>query len=306
MQMGSNCNYMLQYCYMKPQTTYTIDATVKQLDTLKQIYGDQMTENKNTSVNFMIKTEECTITAYKSNKVVFQGPMAAHHVAIIQSFNTQTNHAHAGSDEVGTGDYFGPVCVCAVYIPQDQLAWVQSLSIKDSKQLTDQQVAELAIKLQAKLTYSLLILPNDKYNKQHQKDNMNALKAKLHNQAYLHLQKKVAQPFEAIIDQFTPKSQYFKYLQDEPELYQDLKFETKAENKYLAVACAAIIARYAFLRAIKQLSQQVNMEIPKGASDAVDQFGAELVKKHGWQILDKVAKVHFKNTEKIKEILKTV
>ena len=287
---------------MKPNQTISLDVNQKQIDTLFALYQDQQKPNNNPYVLAHFKTEECTIIIYKSHKVVFSGPMASHHASIIQA--TLPNKAHAGSDEVGTGDYFGPVCVCAVYISDDQFSWLDQLSIKDSKQLTDDKILELAPKLQAKLVYSLLILPNDKYNKQHQVDNMNALKAKLHNQAYLHLQKKVNHPFKAIIDQFTPKAQYYKYLADQPEIFHQLTFETKAENKVLAVACAAIIARYAFLKSMDQLSQQVGLTLPKGASELVDQTGVMLVNKHGFKILDKVAKVHFKNTEKIKELLK--
>lgn len=132
---------------------------------------------------------------------------------------------------------------------------------------------------------------------------MNAIKAILHNQCYLHLRKKVKSPFTGIIDQFTPEESYYRYLKDEKEVFRDLRFETKAENKYLAVACGAIIARSAFLEALSQLESYTGMPLPKGASVKVDQAAADILSKHGLDMLNKVAKLHFKNTEKAKEIL---
>ena len=59
---------------------------------------------------YQIKTKECSITAYTSGKVVFQG-------ADLSWLEPKPTHSEAqdqaGSDEVGTGDYFGPVVVAS-------------------------------------------------------------------------------------------------------------------------------------------------------------------------------------------------
>jgi ribonuclease HIII len=281
--------------------TISISASVDQIKKIKELYKDEITEKKIPYADCFIATEDCSITVYLSRKVVLQGAMAQHHADIIASFNGFV--AHGGSDEVGTGDYFGPVCVCAVYIDQQHLDFVNSLNPSDTKGMDDKQIVIIAKALMAKVPYSLLILPNDKYNVLHKKYNLNAIKSILHNQCYLHLKKKVKSPFTGIIDQFTPQESYFRYIKDEKEIFKDLRFETKAENKYLAVACGAIIARHAFLEALSQLEKYVGMPLPKGAGSKVDQAAADILEKHGMDMLNKVAKLHFKNTQKAKEIL---
>lgn len=281
--------------------TISISASADQIKKIKEFYKEEITDKKIPYADCFIAAEECSITVYLSRKVVLQGAMAEHHAQIITSFSGF--FAHGGSDEVGTGDYFGPVCVCAVYIGQDHLEFVNSLNPSDTKGMDDGQIKIIAKALIEKVPYSLLILPNDKYNVLHKKYNMNAIKAILHNQCYLHLKKKVRNPFTGIIDQFTPEESYYRYLKDEKEIFRDLRFETKAENKYLAVACGAIIARSAFLEALSQLESYTGMPLPKGASTKVDQAAADILSRHGLDMLNKVAKLHFKNTEKAKEIL---
>jgi ribonuclease HIII len=281
--------------------TISISASVDQIKKIKELYKDEITDKKIPYADCFIATEDCSITVYLSRKVVLQGAMAQHHADIIASFSGFV--AHGGSDEVGTGDYFGPVCVCAVYIDQQHLDFVNSLNPSDTKGLDDKQIVIIAKELMKTVPYSLLILPNEKYNVLHKKYNLNAIKSILHNQCYLHLQKKVKKPFTGIIDQFTPQESYYRYIKDEKEIFKDLRFETKAENKYLSVACGAIIARHAFLEALSQLEKYVGMPLPKGAGSKVDQAAADILKKHGMDMLNKVAKLHFKNTQKAKEIL---
>ncbi len=72
----------------------------------------------------------------------------------------------------------------------------------------------------------------------------------------------------------------------------------KAEED-MAVAAASILARAEFLRRLHFLSQEVDFELPKGSSPASEEAGVNLVRRHGDKILDKVAKRHFKLTQRI-------
>ncbi len=83
------------------------------------------------------------------------------------------------------------------------------------------------------------------------------------------------------------------------QLNKAITFTTKAESKFAVVAIASIMARYIFLREMDKLSETYHTEFPKGASNKVDAFGKDLVHQHGQAILKKVAKYHFKNTDKI-------
>ena len=102
-----------------------------------------------------------------------------------------------------------------------------------------------------------------------------------------------------MIDQFTPAANYFKYLNDEQDVFKPLRFETKAENKYLAVACASIIARDRFLAVWKQMEEQYSFTFPKGSGALVDQAAQHFVDHYGFERLHEVAKLHFKNTQKM-------
>ncbi|NBK97142.1 MAG: ribonuclease HIII [Erysipelotrichia bacterium] len=256
---------------------------------------------------YQIKTSDCTITAYLSGKVVFQGEGADFYAQCGKETTPTPQSAQypqCGSDEVGTGDYFGPVVVCATCVEEKHLPLLKQLHIQDSKQLKDEDIQNIAPQLMEVLTYSLLVLDNAKYNLIHESNNMNAIKAKLHNQAFIHLLNKLAFPCEhIIIDQFTPEKSYYRYLQSEKQIVKPIHFETKAENKYLSVACGSIIARYTFLEAMKQMSKQYAFAFPKGAGANVDQKGVAFVQKYDFDTLKKVSKFHFKNTDKIKEQL---
>jgi ribonuclease HIII len=282
--------------------TISLELTNSQIKQLSTLYKMYRVEKKQAYIAAQYKLTGCMITVYESNKVVFQGKDAQHYAT---SYQPKTNFfPHAGSDEVGTGDYYGPVCVCACVIDAVRYEKLPIPKLRDSKKLTDDEIINLAPSLIQILPHSLLVLDNKKYNEVHADYNMNQIKALLHNQTYLHLQKKLkALPKQIIIDQFTPPKNYYKYLQNEKEIVSDIHFETKAEDKYLAVACASIIARYAFLNAFTEMEMKYNWHFPKGASSRVDQNAANFVKKYGEKELKNVAKLHFKNTDKLKEYL---
>ena len=46
------------------------------------------------------------------------------------------------------------------------------------------------------------------------------------------------------------------------------------------------------------------MTLPKGASNLVDETALKMIEEHGFDALKEVAKMNFKNTEKIKELMK--
>ena len=147
--------------------------------------------------------------------------------------------------------------------------------------------------------HSLLILDNETYNRIHPDHNMVAIKCKLHNQAFVHLRHKLkALPKHIIIDQFVKKESYYRYLKQEAEVIEGIHFETKAENKYMAVAAASVIARYAFLMRFEAMCQAYNFPFLKGASAKVDQNIVDFVQRYGQASLTKVAKLHFANTKK--------
>ncbi|MDE6476188.1 MAG: ribonuclease HIII [Erysipelotrichaceae bacterium] len=287
--------------------TVSITLTLEEIENLKNQYPDAKFCKTPPYAYYQFKLSDCTITAYNSKKVVFQGEGANFHassyqpdiqVSPIQSFPTNS-YPQCGSDEVGTGDYFGPVIVCAAYIAKEQVDYVRSLNVQDSKNISDSMIRKIGGELKKRIPHSLLIVDNAKYNEVHPSNNMVAMKAKLHNKAYVHLQNKIGSlPKLCIVDQFVQESSYYRYLQQEPQVIQNLHFETKAESKYLAVATASIIARYTFLKVFDAMEKHYNFNFPKGAGKNVDESIPLFIKIHGKNELKKVAKLHFANTTK--------
>lgn len=256
---------------------------------------------------WQLKPENCVITCYTSGKTVFQGKDANVYAAAfmevqdeISTPTTTSRYPQAGSDEVGTGDYFGPVCVCASYVTKDDVDFLVKLGVRDSKQMSDADMLKIGPLLMERIAHSLLIVPPQKYNQVHESNNLNAIKAKLHNQAYINLAKKIELPSFKIIDQFTPETSYYRYLKNEPQIIRGIHFETKAEDKYLSVAVGSIISRYGFLKTWEEMEQKYNMTLPKGSGDKVDIVAQEFVERYGFDCLGEIAKLHFKNTEKIR------
>lgn len=264
-------------------------ATEAEIQEIYNQHQKYLKSNKNPSVRYFFKLATETITVYTNNRVFIQNSEK-----IIENIIFEE---HCGSDESGVGDYFGPLTVCATIVEEKHRNIIQQLNIKDSKQMNDDYILKIAPKLMEILPYSLLILDNEKYNEQVKIHNAHGLKALLHNQAYIHLAKQHQLPTLKVVDQFCSENNYYKYLKGRDVVKVD--FVVKAENKFLAVACASVIARYAYLTAMKQLSSKYHVNFLLGAGSNVDALGKQLVAKYGIEILHKTAKYHFANTKKI-------
>ncbi|MBQ8068195.1 MAG: ribonuclease HIII [Solobacterium sp.] len=277
--------------------------TIKLNSEQKQRLHDAFREYETTApqyADWQLRPENCVITSYTSGKVVFQGKDAEIYASPFQTAADDIPLPEAGSDEVGTGDYFGPVCVSAAIVTKADLPRLQELGVRDSKAVTDADIRRIAPELKQLLPHTILIVSPSHYNQVHTTTNMNAIKAKLHNQAYLNLAAKHNLPSFCIVDQFAPKPMYYSYLRNEPNVIRTLHFETKAENKYPAVGAASILARNAFLEYMDKMEEYYGMTFAKGSGAPADRCAKEFVERFGKEKLGEVAKLHFKNTEKLK------
>ena len=210
-----------------------------------------------------------------------------------------------GSDEVGTGDFFGPIVVSSAYVTKENIPFLEELGVKDSKKLTDIKILDIVPKIIKKIPYKSFILSNEQYNEKYSENiNLNKIKAILHNKVLLSLTKEYPNTDYVIIDEFATKYVYFSYLKDAKEVYKNLIFMTKAEDKNLAVACASLISRYIFLKEFDKLGQNYNLFLPKGASNQATDIGIKIAKIYGIDELKKCAKINFKNYNKIIENIK--
>jgi len=214
------------------------------------------------------------------------------------------NSTSIGSDEVGTGDYFGPIVVTSAYVKKENIPFLEELGVKDSKKLTDEKILEIVPKLIKVIPYSSVVLSNKEYNEKYSEDiNMNKLKAILHNKVLGNMVKNGYEYDYIVVDEFAQKYVYFNYLKSSNDVVRNITFLTKGEDKCLSVACASLISRYIFIKEFAKISENVGMLLPKGASTLVDEKGVEIVKKYGFDKLKEIAKLNFKNTTKIKDLI---
>lgn len=295
-----------------------------------EFYQDKRRSKTPPYAVFQADDADTNITLYESGKVVFQGNNADIDANIWKdmekSFNNRDidaeikqkedkkaekkedakdlrfiNVATIGSDEVGTGDYFGPVVVTASYVDKEHMSLMYELGVKDSKKLTDQKILEIGPTLIKKIPHSTFILDNKTYNQR--PTNMNQIKAVLHNKVLCEMVKKGYDYKYVVVDQFCYPRNYFQYIYGAKEKFTKITFTTKAEDKCLSVAASSIICRYIFLREMQKIEEKYNIFLKKGAGLDVDKQGAMLVQRYGEGILSEIVKLNFKNTDKIKEIL---
>lgn len=278
---------------------YTISVSQQELEKLQQVYQYHSIEASNPYLLFQAVHNDIEILAYKTGKVLLQGTEVTPELIAIKQHLNREDYAAIGSDEVGTGDVFGPVVVCSLYASSEDIEYLESLNVRDSKNMTDKQIIQIAPKLAKKLIHSLLILTPKKYNDLVKKGmNMNKIKALLHNQAIIKTSSKLDHTVPVILDQFCTPQLYFNYIKDETLIYRDIDFHVKAEQVHLSVAAASIIARYAYLVKMDEYSRKIGVRLLKGASKDVDAQIKEIHQIKGVNGLGLIAKMNFKNITK--------
>ncbi|AUS87870.1 ribonuclease HIII [Lysinibacillus capsici] len=287
-------------------------------------YASHFIERKAPGVIFAAKLPDTAITMYKSGKLMFQGGGAEREAArwgTVEKTATPLSTIGAkgdvlpnnfatmsvlGSDETGTGDYFGPITVAAVYVPTSKIELMNELGVKDSKMLTDDYMRKIAPDLRAACVHSVLVLRNEKYNNLQAKGySQGKMKAMMHNKALQNTLSKMApeKPEFILIDQFAERGVYYNYLKNERELVQEnVYFSTKAEQLHVAVATASILARAAFLKEMDRLSDITGLTLMKGASNKVDVQAARIWRNQGEEFLRSITKWHFANTDKARKM----
>jgi ribonuclease HIII len=301
----------------------TLEISSETLEKMETFYKEGLIFNVGEYILWKVKTiDEVSITAYSSKKgikVVFSG-LNALKEAQIWDLNAKVKEKkekieytwldvndQIGSDEVGTGDFFGPVIVVASFVKKEDIEYLRSLKVNDSKKLSDEKILEIVPLILDKITFSKLTCTNEKYNQLIDRGyNMNKIKALLHNQALINVRNEINKSdINYFIDQFCDVDVYYHYLQHEKEVInKNTTFKTKGESQYPSIAISSMIARYCFLKEIDVIKEKYQVEILKGASTKVDKNALEFLNKYGLEELNKVVKknfINYKNLTKEKD-----
>ena len=304
----------------KKKTLYTKVLTDEQADKLDTWLDKHLWAPFNVDyAKFAYKGPDVNVVAYTSGKLVIQGKgmedfvhfvlepeiTGAFELGYDDVKHPEWYTAHAGVDESGKGDLFGPLVSACVVADGDAVREWVAADLKESKAVSsDAAVLSMAKKIKntkgvvVKVSYANM----EKYNALYIKvgRNLNKLLAWMHANAIKSALEERHVPW-GMLDQFTKQPLVQKHL-DIPGF--ELKMQTKAEADPV-VAAASIIARATYIYAMQKLSTEFGGKLLKGSSDKVRAQAVEIVKKFGPEGLKRFAKLHFKTaTEALQEARK--
>jgi ribonuclease HIII len=301
---------------VKPLTSHTCKLTDAQASALDAALRARNWRPREVPyARFAFESEKCNVVFYESSKLVVQGKGTQEFIEFLLEpeilkqaklgyetvLNPELLVPRIGVDESGKGDFFGPLCIAGVYVNESVVKSWQDAGIRDSKNISsDKKISELADKIRKTpgCVADTVTIGNEAYNRLYAKmKSVNAMLAWGHARVIENLlgqrHRMNPPPVKAISDQFAAsKSVIEKALMSagrEIELVQ----RHKAEED-IAVAAASILARDEFVKGLAKLEKQFNVELPKGASTAVDEAAKKFVADQGAENLAKIAKMHFR------------
>lgn len=292
----------------------TIKIYESKLDEFIKHYQQYSTDNNGEYILFFAKSNSFVVTVYKNAKnngqykVVFNGKNSLieaqkwnqHAFVNEKKVSKESTHfvtyeKQYGSDEVGFGDFFGPLVVVSCYLDETIFKSISDLTFKDSKKLDDAYILQVGPLLAHKVKHVLNIVDNEKLNDLTSKGyNMNKIKAMLHVNVLNKLKNQLKIDAVSFIDQFASEQKFKEYTASMVGLTNYVLRE-KGESYYPSVALASVLARYYFLVEIEKLNKKYQTSFPLGASSLVDTFASEFLKKHGITVLNSICKKNFKN-----------
>lgn len=206
---------------------------------------------------------------------------------------------HVGVDEVGKGDYFGPLVVVACFVNEKSAKDFEKIGVGDSKKFTDGKIMKMYEQMKDyPFYYPSIVMPEEYNTLVKEIGNVGILLARQHSKviemALRDLSEKGIKCDNVVIDQFSKNENRVR--NELGDLGRGATFEQfhKGESD-IAVACASIFARGIFLEQMDAMNSKYDFVFPKGASHVIPQ-GKEFVKKFGFEELGKVAKISFKTT----------
>lgn len=194
-----------------------------------------------------------------------------------------------GSDETGKGEWYGPLVVTAVSTSHEDNLKLKRIGVTDSKKLSTKQIYKLYPKIEKLgINSRTIILKPFSYNRLYQKftskgKNLNHLLAYLHSKVITELLQDIqTTDVLVIIDKFDyKKMNEYLNINDKIKVIQESNGE-----KYIPVATSSIIAKYNYEQTLKEIEERYNINLRKTKPKNINK-----------DVIDKVAKTHFKNVK---------
>jgi len=302
----------------KKISSYTAKLDDAQMETLRAICaarGFAPLEVAYTRFAYKSDPARINIAAYTSGKVVIAGKGTEEFVTMTLEpevtgaaklgyddvLHRDWFEPHAGLDESGKGDFFGPVVAATVIAERTAIeGWIKA-GVKDSKKITEFQIIKLdkLIRETHGVVVRTCFCGMPKYNELMSRPNanLNRLLAWQHATALEQALAAKRVP-RGLLDQFSKQPLVQRELAKKGVKDFDLQMRTKAEEDPV-VAAASVVARAEFVRQTHLLSKKFGGKLQKGAGPLVKQQAAEIIQKFGARALGDFAKLHFRTAYEV-------
>jgi ribonuclease HIII len=300
----------------KKLSTYTLKLDDAQMEKLRSILSGRGWESFDVAyARYAFKGRDCNVTAYESGKLVVAGKGTEEFVTMTLEPDItmapklgydEVHHPdwfelHAGLDESGKGDLFGPVVAATVIADRTAIeGWIKA-GVKDSKKIAESQIFALdkLIRGTHGVAVSTCLCGMPKYNLIMSRPyaNLNKLLAWQHATALAQALTVKKAP-RGLLDQFTKQPLVQRELKKMGVTDFDLQMRTKAEEDPV-VAAASVVARAEYVRQIQTLSKAFGGPLQKGAGPLVKVQAREIIDRFGARALGNFAKLHFRTSYEV-------
>jgi len=300
----------------KRLSTYSIKLDDAQMESLRSIlYGRGWEAFDVAYARYALRGPDCNVTAYESGKLVVAGKGTEEFVTMTlepevtrapalgydEVLHPEWFEPHAGLDESGKGDLFGPVVAATVVAERPAIeGWIKA-GVKDSKKIAESQIITLdrLIRGTAGVAFATCLCGMPRYNLLMSRPhaNLNRLLAWQHATALAQAlsRKRVAW---GLLDQFSKQPLAQRELSKMGIKDFDLRMRTKAEDDPV-VAAASVVARAEYVRQMHSLSRRFGGPLQKGAGPLAKEQAAQIIERFGARALGDFAKLHFRTSYEV-------
>lgn len=206
-----------------------------------------------------------------------------------------------GIDEAGRGSVLGPLVIAGVVIPQKMESVIDNMGVKDSKRLTPKRREVLSRKLKKMFDWDVVIYSaQDIDNMRAQGINLNEIERRGMQELILKLDCD-----KAIVDAVDVKPERF---QDKLRnaTGKDVKAEHKADDKYLEVGAASIIAKHTRDEAVAELNKKYDHMGGVGSGYPSDPTTKEFLSNYTYNQMPDFVRKSWSTVAKLKDVQTTL
>ncbi|MBK8858067.1 MAG: ribonuclease HIII [Opitutaceae bacterium] len=303
----------------KKLSSYTVKLDAAQLAKLRAVCeARSWTPFEVGYTHFAFKADhlKLNISAYTSGKVVIAGKGTEDFVRDVlepeitgaaklgydEVLHPDWFETHAGLDESGKGDFFGPVIAATVIADKSAIEEWRKAGAQDSKKMAESKIIELDRLIRGTrgaAVETCYCHTMTRYNELMGRPgaNLNRLLAWQHATALAGALERKPVAW-GLLDQFTEQPLVQRELAKKAVKNFELRMRTKAEEDPV-VAAASIVARAEYVRQMHALSKKFGAKLQKGAGPLVKTQADEIIRKFGARALGEFAKLHFRTAYEV-------